>query len=320
MISFVGAGPGDMELLTVKGQRRLQEADAVIYDRLVNPLLLFHCQKDCQLIYVGKTPYQPTMKQEAINQLLVETHQKYHRIVRLKGGDPVIFGRLTEELAAITAAGIDFEIVPGITSASATAAYNGISLTERGTARSVTFMTGHLKNNDPQAFPVLEQEQTICLYMGMEDLAQFVAHLLQQGFDPKTKAAVISWGTYGRQQKVTSTLAELAVQVKVAGIKNPAIVLIGAAVLGQEQFSWFDQLPNFGKRQLLVATRPPNIEELVSYTSQGADIWWHQVGEERDQRFDEISERYLSEQSFCQILFMDEQAKDVYKRNDCPFG
>lgn len=313
MISFVGAGPGDIELLTVKGQRLLQEADAVIYDRLVNPLLLFHCNKDCRFIYVGKTPYQKTMKQEEINQLLLETRKNYPRVVRLKGGDPAIFGRLTEELEIVKAAGLPFEVVPGITSAGGTAAYNGISLTERGKVRSVTFMTGHLKDNDQQSFPVLGQEQTICLYMGMESLAKFLTHLQEQGFAPMTKLAVISWGTYGRQQKVVGDFTDILGKIKQAGMKNPAMILIGDAVQAEAKFSWFDQLPKFGERLLLVASKAPTMENLIDFTKQGADIWWHQVGQHRDQRFDEISERYLSEQTFCQVLFMDEQAKKVYE-------
>ncbi|GCF95390.1 hypothetical protein NRIC_32810 [Enterococcus florum] len=313
MISFVGAGPGDIELLTVKGQRLLQEADAVIYDRLVNPLLLFHCQKTCQFIYVGKTPYQETMKQEAINQLLIDTHQKHFRIVRLKGGDPVIFGRLTEELETVSAAEIPFEVVPGITSASATAAYNGISLTERGKARSVIFMTGHLKDNDQQTFPVLGQKQTICLYMGMEALPKFITHLQEQGFTRNTDIAVISWGTYGRQQKVVGDFTDIEAKIKRAGIKNPAMTFIGEAVQAEASFSWFDQLPKFGEYILLVASKAPTMEELRTFTSQGADIWWHQVGEHRDTRFDEVSERFLSEHSFYQVLFMDEQAKKAYE-------
>lgn len=313
MISFVGAGPGDIELLTVKGQRLLQEADAVIYDRLVNPLLLFHCKQDCQFIYVGKTPYQKTMKQEEINQLLLKTNQKYPRVVRLKGGDPAIFGRLTEELETVAKAGLPFEVVPGITSASGTAAYSGISLTERGKARSVTFMTGHLKDNNQQTLPVLGQEQTICLYMGMESLAKFLAHLQEQGFAPTTKLAVISWGTYGRQQKVVGDLTNILPKIQQAGIKNPAMTIIGEAVQAESTFSWFDQLPKFGERLLLVASKAPAMEDLMAFTSQGADVWWHQVGDQRDQRFDEISERYLSEQTFCQVLFIDEQAKQAYE-------
>lgn len=313
MISFVGAGPGDIELLTVKGQRLLQEADAVIYDRLVNPLLLFHCKQTCQFIYVGKTPYQNTMKQGEINRLLLESQQSYPRVVRLKGGDSVIFGRLTEELEAVAAAGISFEVVPGITAASGTAAYSGVSLTERGKARSVTFMTGHLKNDDQQSFPVFGQEQTICLYMGMEALPKFLKHLQQQGFATDTDIAVISWGTYGRQQKVVGDFTTIQAKITQAGMRNPAMAIIGGSVKAEAKFSWFDQLPRFGERLLLVASKKPTIEELISFTSQGADIWWHQVGEKRDRRFDEISERYLSEQSFCQVLFIDEQAKAVYE-------
>lgn len=312
MISFVGAGPGDLELLTVKGKRRLQEADAVIYDRLVNPLLLFYCKVDCDFIYVGKTPYQKSMKQEMINQLLIDTDKKYAQVVRLKGGDPGIFGRLTEELETVTSEGISFEIIPGITAASGTAAYNGISLTERARARAVTFMTGHVKENELAAFPVLTKEQTLCVYMGVEALPSFITHLSSNGFSPRTEIAVISWGTYGRQKKVTGTLSTILPMIVEAGLKNPAMILIGEVVSSEQKFNWFEKLPNYGLRCLLVSTRSPTIDELIQYTSAGADVWWHQVGEKRDLRFDSISDRYLAEQTFEQIIFMEQAAEGVF--------
>lgn len=312
MISFVGAGPGDIELLTVKGKRRLQEAEVVIYDRLVNPLLLFYCPLDCAFIYVGKTPYQESMTQKKINQLLIEIGKKHSKVVRLKGGDPGIFGRLTEELEAVSTKEIPFEIVPGITAASGTAAYNGMPLTERGQARSVTFMTGHLQDDQTGTFPVLTTQQTLCVYMGVEALPGLTAHLLTNGFLKDTKIAVISWGTYGRQKKAIGTLATIAAIIAEEKIKNPALIVIGDVVSRERAFNWFEQLPKFGKHYLLVSTRSPKIDELLRFTSEGADIWWHQVGEARDQRFDSISERYLTEQAFDEILFMDSAAEGLF--------
>lgn len=313
MIHFVGAGSGDPELLTIKGQRILAQAEAVIYDRLVHPLLLFHCPSNCQFIYVGKTPYQSSMTQSEINSLLVATGQKYQQVVRLKGGDPGIFGRLTEELTAVTAADLAFTIVPGITAASAAGAYNGIPLTERGTAVGVTFMTGHFQKNQKQDFLTLTQAQTIALYMGLEALPDFIATLKTQNFAETTPIAVIRWGTLGRQEKVMGTLKTIVQQVATAGIKNPALILIGRVVENSERFAWFTQQPRFGERLLLVATRPPKLTEIYDYTSQGIDLWWHQVGPERDQRFDTISERYLSEQHFTTIQFLDAEAQAAYE-------
>lgn len=303
LISFVGSGPGDFELITVKGLRRLKQADVVIYDRLVNPLLLFHCKKTCEFIYVGKTPYQPTIKQSEINQRLISSSKA--KIVRLKGGDPEIFGRLTEELTAVKAANLNYEIIPGITAASGSAAYNGFSLTERGLARSVTIMTGHLKNGDTQQLPVMTQDQTLCLYMGVEALPKFIPHLLKNNFSKETKIAVIGWGTYGRQKTLVATLETVQAKLEKTEIKNPALIVIGEVVASHEEFNWFQNLPKFGEKILLVAQRPPKISELIFYTEQGADIWWQQVGEKRDRRFDAVSERYLAEQKFDTIISID---------------
>lgn len=313
MISFVGAGPGDIELLSLKGKRRLEEADIVIYDRLVNPLLLHFCQKKCKFIYVGKTPYQKSMKQETINQILIEAQINYKNVVRLKGGDPEIFGRLTEELETVSSNHFTFEIIPGITSASGTAAYNGIPLTEREQARSVTFMTGHFKNDQVSHFPVLGIEQTLCLYMGTEALKKFIPHLFELDFGSETKIAVISWGTYGRQKKVTGNLDTILSLIEVEKIVNPAMILVGEVVAREQEFNWFEKLSLYGKKYLLVSTRSPKITELIYYTEQGADIWWHQVGEKRDRRFDEISDRYLAEQTFEEIIFVEEEAKKIYQ-------
>lgn len=312
MISFVGAGPGDIELLTVKGQRRLEKADIVIYDRLVNPLLLFHCQQKCRFYYVGKTPYQPSIPQETINHMLVELAGKYQNIVRLKGGDPSLFGRLTEELSSISKAGIAFEIVPGVTAASGAAAYTGIPLTERNSVPSVTFMTANVEKIQSLELPVLTQEQTLCFYMGVRSLKKIIPSLLAQGFKQQTKVAVISWGTYGRQQKVIGCLQTILQQLEGATLKNPAIIIVGALVERQKQFDWFEKLPQTNEKILLISTKRPEMTQLISYTEQGADIWWHQVGENRDQRFDSVSRRYLAEQVFNQIIYVEPQAEELY--------
>ncbi|MGM0239380.1 uroporphyrinogen-III C-methyltransferase [Enterococcus sp. AZ103] len=313
MISFVGSGPGDLELITAKGQRRLQEADVVIYDRLVNPLLLFHCSKTCQFIYVGKMPYVASMKQTEINQLLTIYGNKNQRVVRLKGGDPAIFGRLLEELAVCKENHISFEVIPGITAASGTAVYNGMPLTERGQAQSVTFMTGRIQTSEENHFPVMGKNQTICLYMGVETLKKFIPHLINHGFLPDTKICAISWGTYGRQQKAVGTLLTIEDLIEKQKITNPAMIIVGEVVSNEVSYNWFQQLPKYGQRVLLVSTRSPEISELIAYTEKGADVWWQQVGEKRDLRFDSISERYLAEQSYHEVIFVDKKAKELYQ-------
>ncbi|MGM0125795.1 uroporphyrinogen-III C-methyltransferase [Enterococcus sp. AZ194] len=312
MISFVGAGPGDIELLTVKGQRLLETADVVIYDRLVNPLLLFHCQKTCDFVYVGKTPYQPSMKQAEINQLLIDLPKTYQRVVRLKGGDPEIFGRLTEELEVVHNQGYPFEIVPGITAASGSAAYNGLSLTKRGIARGVTFLTGYVKENQVNQLIELPKEQTLCLYMGIEALKTVLPQMKKQVVE-NTKIAIIEWGTFGRQKSIFGTLETIEKKLQATNIQNPAMILIGEAVDEEEAYPWFETLERAGQSILMVSTKRPMMADLVEYTSQGADVWWHQVGQNRDKRFIEIDERVRSEHKFSCVLFKSEQARELYE-------
>lgn len=313
MISFVGAGPGDIELLTVKGQRLLEQADAVIYDRLVNPLLLFHCKATCDFYYVGKTPYQHSTKQAEINMLLKEKPKKYQRIVRLKGGDPEIFGRLSEELEIVTNEGYLFEIVPGITAASGSAAYSGLSLTKRGIARGVTFLTGHLKENQVNQVINFPKEQTLCLYMGTETLKTLVPQL--EKCQKNVHLAIIEWGTLGRQKSIFGTVDVILSKLQTNQIQNPAMILIGEAVAEKAAYPWFDKLEKASQQFLLISTERPTISELIEYTSQGADIWWHQVGETRDKRFDEVSKRMMQEINFPTLIFKTQQAEVLFKQD-----
>ncbi|CZQ80323.1 uroporphyrinogen-III C-methyltransferase [Trichococcus ilyis] len=313
MIHFVGAGPGDPELITAKGVRLLQHADAVIYDRLVNPLLLFHCKEDCLFIYVGKTPDQPSINQAEINAKLIETAGSHESVVRLKGGDPAIFGRLTEELEACQEAGIRFEIIPGITAASGTASYSGISLTQRGVATAVTFTTGRLIANEKNTFQQLLNGQTVCLYMGVEALDRFVAAALAQGLKADTPMLITQWGTYGRQSKTQGTLADIRQKISAAKIENPAMIILGEVVHAGERFDWFSDLPQKGASKLYVSSRKPDLDALLEETQKGADVWWVQVGESRDRRFDQVNSHYLAEQHFETIIFDDATAKKIYE-------
>jgi uroporphyrin-III C-methyltransferase len=313
MIHFVGAGPGDPELMTAKGVRLLQHADAVIYDRLVNPLLLFHCKEDCLFIYVGKTPDRKSIKQAEINAKLIETAGEHDSVVRLKGGDPAIFGRMTEELEACQEAGIRFDITPGITAASGTASYSGISLTQRGIATSVTFTTGRLIDNEKNTFQQLLNGQTVCLYMGVEALDRFVEAALEQGLKVEMPILITQWGTYGRQSKIQGTLADIRQKISETKIENPAMIILGEVVHAGERFDWFSDLPEKGDSKLYVSTRKPVMEALLEQTQKGADVWWMQVGEGRDRRFDAVNRHYLAEQHFDSIIFDDETAKNIYE-------
>lgn len=312
MISFVGAGPGDFELITAKGIRRLRNADVVIYDRLASPLLLFYCKPSCRFVYVGKTPYQKTITQQKINQLLLQTQATSANVVRLKGGDPVIFGRLSEELKAVQQAGLQFEVVPGVTAASGIAAYAGVSLTERMVSSEVLFASGKKKNNKTADYSNFRPEQTICLYMGIDALPELVEALKKQGFLPNTPVRITSWGTIGFQESVTGCLASILPLVREQKIKNPAMIMVGWAVAEQKERDWFSTQPDFGEHLLIVACRRPTIAELIEYTENGAAVWWRQVGPLRDQRFDEVGAIYEAEHHFSNILFADEAAQRYY--------
>lgn len=309
MIHFVGAGPGDPELISGKGIRLLQEAEVVIYDRLVNPLLLYHCSQACRFVYVGKIPDELSIKQSEINQILAEYGTKFQHVVRLKGGDPAIFGRLVEELETCQNAEIPYTIVPGITAASGTAAYQGIPLTARKEAQSVLFTTGRLAENVINDFKNFGGSQTLCLYMGMEALPKFLETMQANQVADETPILVVQWGTYGRQKSVEGTFKTILPKLKAAALKNPAMIIIGEVVKYREKFHWFDTLSQAGETILFLSDQPPILADLYKYTATGADVWWYQVGPQRDQRFDEVHQIYLAERTFEKVRVLDNAEK-----------
>ncbi len=255
----MGAGPGDPGLITVAGLERVREADVIVYDRLVSPRLLDHARRDAELIYMGKVAGEGAHDQEAINRLLVEKARPGNRVVRLKGGDPYVFGRGGEEGEALRAAGIPFEVVPGVTSAVAVPAYAGIPVTHRGVAASFAVVTGH---EDPaREEPAVDWERlatavdTLVLLMGIKTLPEIVEKLVAGGRSPQTPAAVIRWGTTPEQQTVTGTLADIVRRADEAGVTSPAITVVGEVVRLRETLSWFEKRPLFGKRVLITRTR-----------------------------------------------------------------
>ena len=242
-VSLVGAGPGDPELLTVKGLRRLQNAEVVAYDRLVNPKLLQHCRADAELIYVGKHGVQPSYSQEAISALLVEKAKLGREVVRLKGGDPFIFGRGGEEALALREANIPFEIVPGISSAVAAPAYAGIPVTHRNLAASVAIVAGHedpSKVDSSHDWHALAGVDTLVILMGVGRLEAIAEALIRAGRSPATPAAMVRWGTTDEQETVEGTLASIAEEVRVASLKAPATLIIGEVVRLRSELRWFD--------------------------------------------------------------------------------
>jgi uroporphyrin-III C-methyltransferase/precorrin-2 dehydrogenase/sirohydrochlorin ferrochelatase len=253
-VYLVGGGPGDPDLLTFRALRLMQQADVVVYDRLVAEAVLEMTRRDAQRIYVGKERDQHAMRQEEINQLLVRLAKEGKRVVRLKGGDPFIFGRGGEEIDTLSAEGVPFQVVPAITAASGCAAYSGIPLTHRDYAQSVTFVTGHLKDGTMNLnwVQLAQPNQTVVFYMGLLGLPVICRELIAQGVSPDHPVALIQQGTTEHQRVFTGTLATIQSIVERERPKPPTLIIVGEVVRLQEKLSWY-QAP---KKPKLGATSP----------------------------------------------------------------
>ncbi|OTN89374.1 uroporphyrinogen-III C-methyltransferase [Enterococcus sp. 7E2_DIV0204] len=313
-VYFVGAGSGDPELLTLKGKRVLESADVIIYDRLVHPVLLYLAKDSARFIYSGKYPKNHVLKQKNINQLLLEEGRKNQLIVRLKGGDPGIFGRVGEEITTLKSEGISYEIVPGVTAASAASSYSGIPLTHRDHSSKVTLATAHRQAGEMLDFKGLTENGTMCLYMGVEQVASTQQKLLEQGCSKELPVAIIEWGSLGRQRTITATVETMINAIKTHQIQNPALIIIGEVVSCRNGADWFEQLPLFGHRIVLIDTKTIDFETIITYTQQGADVYAIQVGEQRDQRFDEVHQRYLSDHYFDEVVYLDQKLAIMYEK------
>jgi len=242
-VYLVGAGPGDADLLTLRAARLLATADVVVHDHLVGPEVLALIGPDARRLYVGKERSHHSLAQEGINELLVRLAREGRSVVRLKGGDPFVFGRGGEELQVLAAAGIPFEVVPGITAACGVASYAGIPLTHRDHAQSCTFVTGHLKDGSCDLdWPALARpRQTVVIYMGLSGLATICARLIAHGLPPHWPAAVVAQGTLPAQQVVCATLGTLADAVARAGLQSPCLTIVGEVVRLRDELAWFEQ-------------------------------------------------------------------------------
>ena len=247
---LVGAGPGRADLITLRGWQLLQQADVVLYDRLVAPELLDAAKPTATLIYVGKTPGRHEQTQEAINALLVEHVQAGQQVVRLKGGDPFVFGRGGEEALALHAAGLPFEIVPGVSAALAAPAYAGIPVTHRGISTAFAVVTGHERSDRKNEQGAVDEENftdwgalalipTLVVLMGVSQIAQIAQKLIAAGRAPSTPAAAIRWGSTDDQQVVLATLGDIAQAIALAHLQPPAVIVIGETVALHEQLAWF---------------------------------------------------------------------------------
>lgn len=243
-VYLVGAGPGDPDLITVKGLRYLQKADVILYDRLVNPELLKHAKEEAKLVYCGKLPNYHTMKQETINHFLIKYAKKGFQVVRLKGGDPFVFGRGGEEAEECWRHDVSFEIVPGITAGIAASAYAGIPVTHRTLSKSFAFITGHQAGDlaaEHQWSHLARGVDTICVYMGVSHLSTITKHLIKNGKSAQTPIALIQWGTLSDQRTVVGTLGSIEEKIKEAKISNPSMIVIGEVVRLHKKLNWFNE-------------------------------------------------------------------------------
>jgi len=258
-VYLVGAGPGDPKLITVRGMELMQTADCIVYDRLANPLLLTLAKHDAELIFCGKLPDRHILTQEEINEVLIAKAAEGKKVVRLKGGDPTIFGRVGEEAEQLANHGIPYEIVPGITSGIAASAYAGIPLTHRDFSSSVAIVTGHERPEKTESSINWEKlataVETIVFYMGVTNLKFICEQLIKYGRSPQTPAAMIRWGTTVEQSTIVGTLLDIAEKKEKAGMTNPAVVIVGEVVSLREKLQWFEKKPLFGKRVLVTRAR-----------------------------------------------------------------
>ncbi len=251
-VYLVGAGPGDPELLTLKGKRVLATADCVLYDNLANEALLDFAPPSAELLYVGKKKSNHSMPQDEISELLVERGRRGLNVVRLKGGDPYLFGRGGEEAEALADAGIPFEVVSGVSSALGIAAYTGVPLTHRDHTSVVTFVTGH--DVEKIDWMKVGTAETLVIFMGLSYFEAIAERIIAGGRSPETPAMCVRWGTRPDQEVITGTLATLPGLVRQAGMKPPASFIVGGVVELREKLNWFEHLPLFGLT--IVVTRP----------------------------------------------------------------
>lgn len=273
-VHLVGAGPGDPGLLTLRAAALLAVCDCVVHDYLVNPELLARAPATATRIDVGKRGYAGSISQDEINARLVECAQQFRCVVRLKGGDPFLFGRGGEEADHLAAAGVPFTVVPGVTSGIAVPAYAGIPITHRAKSSAVVFATGHRRPgaDDEEHWRALAHIETIVLYMGMQKLGELTAALIRQGRAATTPACVIQWGTYSRQRTCTATLADIAERAAAVGLGAPAITVIGDVCAYRERIRWFDARALSGRRVLVTRARAQASALATRLDALGAEV------------------------------------------------
>ncbi len=275
-VYLVGAGPGDPALITVRGKRLLQRAEVVVYDYLASKKLLKYAPRDAELIYVGKKGgVKHTHSQDEINAMLIDHVQAGKMVVRLKGGDPFIFGRGGEEVEELYAAGAAFEVVPGVTSATAAATYAGIPITHRDYTATVAFLTGHedptKETSNINWSKLATGAGTLVVYMGIKNLPIIVQNLIDHGRDPRTPVAVVRWASTPEQRSVVGTLENIADVVAKEGIKPPALIIVGGVVNLRNKIDWYEKRPLFGRKIVVTRTREQASDLVEGLEEFGAD-------------------------------------------------
>jgi uroporphyrinogen III methyltransferase/synthase len=274
-VYLVGAGPGDPGLITVKGLACIAAAEVIIYDYLAAPALLKHASPAAQLIYVGKKGGDHTLPQEEINALMLAKARENKVVTRLKGGDPFVFGRGGEEAEVLAEAGIPFEVVPGVTSAVAAAAYAGIPLSHRRLTSTIAFVTGHEDPGKEESgidWACLARGiGTLVFFMGVKNLPRIVSELSRYGRSPQTPVALVRWGTTPEQTTVSGTLADIVERARQAGLKAPAIIVVGEVVGLRDRLQWFERRPLFGKRIVVTRARDQASDLVQALSDLGAE-------------------------------------------------
>ncbi|MBX3332888.1 MAG: uroporphyrinogen-III C-methyltransferase [Nitrospira sp.] len=274
-VYLVGAGPGDPGLLTVRGKECLEQADVVLYDYLANPALLSYAPHQAERLYVGRRGKGTYPEQESINRLLIERARAQKVVVRLKGGDPFVFGRGGEEAEALAAAGIEFEVVPGITAAVAVPAYAGIPVTHRTLASTLTIVTGHEDPEKPSTSldwaRLAGSHGTLVFLMGMKNLSMITTRLMSEGLAPSTPVAITRWGTRVSQHTVVGTLADIVHKADAARLEPPTVIVVGEVVRLRPTLNWFERRPLFGKRVLMTRAKEQAGELATLLAGYGAE-------------------------------------------------
>ncbi len=276
IVYLVGAGPGNPELLTVRAKQLIETAEVLVYDYLVHPAFVHLLPEDCEQVCVGKRKGFHSKKQEEIQEILLAKASEGKRVVRLKGGDPFIFGRGGEEAMALAEAGIPFEVVPGITSAMGASAFSGIPLTNRGTNATLVFVTGH---EDPEKMDTTvdwgnlpKENSTICIYMGVANIQRIANSLAEGGFSEETPVACVEWATMRHQRICRGKLGTISETTKAFGLKAPAIIIVGETAAMGEELSWFEKKPLQGRKLVVTRSRGQASELSSMLEKLGAEV------------------------------------------------